>query len=576
VSDALAAHFEQARAWLAAAHAAGWLEDADRVRLETLERRTPADLFAEKTARPLVVAFFGGTGVGKSSLLNRLASETIARVGVERPTSREVTIFVHREVDLAALPPELPVERVQVRRHAAQTWREVLWIDAPDIDSVEEANRAAALACLPVVDLVCYVVSPERYRDDAGWRVLRQRGHSHGWVFVINRWDEGDPQQLEDLSRMLAAAGFEAPLVLRTCCAPAGMRPPRAEHPNADDFDQLRTAIHALLAARGIEALDQLARRSRLEALRSALRGAAARLGTDDTWDDLALVVRDQWQRAAATLSEGIEWPLRNAAGRLAVRNTPLLQPIRALTALRQASPERAVKPADGEAGRASGAAELTADLWDAWADSKVSAFCDAMEVAAGRAGMRGAPLRRRLDAVVAGCAASMRRRLEDAVRAALSRPGTPIQRAARRVTGFLSGLLPGIALLWVAYNVVAGYFRATLGERSFLGGDFAIHSALIVLSAWLVPFVLDWWLRPSLERAAIAGLRHGLAEGLNETGRRMAEALDAVAAEARQLRSRVDSCIAAMDSTVSSGAREVPPALRRLVPQPEPTTARA
>ena len=58
-----------------------------------IDLKSPVDLFvsAETAAqgqseRPLVVGLFGGTGVGKSSLLNRLAGSDIARTGVVRPT----------------------------------------------------------------------------------------------------------------------------------------------------------------------------------------------------------------------------------------------------------------------------------------------------------------------------------------------------------------------------------------------------------------------------------------------------------------------------------------------------------
>ena len=54
----------------------------------------PSDLFSN-AERPLVVGLFGGTGVGKSSLLNRLADADIARTGVVRPTSMEITVYLH-------------------------------------------------------------------------------------------------------------------------------------------------------------------------------------------------------------------------------------------------------------------------------------------------------------------------------------------------------------------------------------------------------------------------------------------------------------------------------------------------
>jgi GTP-binding protein EngB required for normal cell division len=76
---------QRARQWATQASAAGFLDEADLARFAAVEAGPPADLFCDQQARPLVVAFFGGTGVGKSSLLNRLAGAAIARTGVERP-----------------------------------------------------------------------------------------------------------------------------------------------------------------------------------------------------------------------------------------------------------------------------------------------------------------------------------------------------------------------------------------------------------------------------------------------------------------------------------------------------------
>jgi energy-coupling factor transporter ATP-binding protein EcfA2 len=224
------------------------------------------------------IGLLGPNGAGKSTLLNRLAGEAVARTGVERPTSFEATLYVHESVALADLPAHLPVEAVRVRRHRSTAHRDVLWIDAPDIDSTAEANRRAALAWLPHVDLVCYVVSPERYRDDAGWRVLRQRGHKHGWIFVLNRWDEGDPRQGEDFTGMLREAGFESPLLLRTCCLSRGTLP------SPDEFDQLQAALTRLLEAHGVQELTRLGHSARLQELRTALQASEKRFGDERTW----------------------------------------------------------------------------------------------------------------------------------------------------------------------------------------------------------------------------------------------------------------------------------------------------
>ena len=115
----------RARAWFEQTHADGWTTDADQQRLDAVEQRGSSDLFETTDSRPLVVAFFGGTGVGKSSLLNRVAGAWIARVGVERPTSTEVAIYVHESVPLAKLPEALPVDQVEVKRHSNEEQRGV-------------------------------------------------------------------------------------------------------------------------------------------------------------------------------------------------------------------------------------------------------------------------------------------------------------------------------------------------------------------------------------------------------------------------------------------------------------------
>lgn len=542
MSDFFGALFARSRAWFEQAHRAGWLDDADCARLAAVEHGTPADLFVDQQSRPLVVAIFGGTGVGKSSLLNRLAGQLLARTGVERPTSREVTVYVHESVQLAELPPGLPLDAVRIKRHASVAQREVLWIDAPDIDSTEEANRRCALAWLPHVDLMCYVVSPERYRDDVGWRVLRARGQKHGWLFVLNRWDEGDPRQLEDFAGMLRSAGFTDPLLLPTCCVPG-----RALA-SPDQFERIQAALSELLAAHGVRELTRLGHRARLRELRTALQTAEQHLGSAEVWPQVQRASQEHWQAAMMTIRDGAEWSLRAAAGRFASDGGILGQAKPGLLALRKAvvssapttpatreKPEYGSGPADGRQ-----LDDLVAQIWDDWTQSKLDACLDALELAARRAVLAPAPLRQRIDGPGRAAAARVAQHLRDHVRAALARPGGVATRVLRRITGFLMAFLPLVALLWVAWAVLRGYYAAAGGQAPFLGSPFAIHSALLVLLAWAVPFTLDRLLRPSLERAVLNALRSGLQVGLEDVGRELETALAEAAAEASTQRSQV------------------------------------
>jgi hypothetical protein len=566
----------QARQWAEQAHAAGWLEEPDRARFTTVEQRTPADLFVSEPTRPLVVAFFGGTGVGKSSLLNRLAGTAIARTGPERPTSRQVTVYVHQSVELADLPADLPltgqgpvkglpVQPGYIKRHASDAHREVLWIDAPDIDSTEESNRRSALAWLPHVDLVCYVVSPERYRDDAGWRVLRQRGHKHGWMFVLNRWDEGDPRQVEDLARLLRQAGFDDPLVLTTCCLPG--RP----LPSPDQFDRLQAALFELLEAHGVRELTRLGHRARLQELRAALQAAQKHLGDQAAWQRLAEVVRQRWHAAAGTIRQGAEWSMLSGAAWFAAREGGVLeQARRRLLPVRSQASEHGPAQQDNEHRSAQGRLdELISQLWDDWAQSKLVACLDAIELVACRTGLPAAPIRRQTEALAGRAGSLVRQQLRDSVRAALSCPGTALRRLARRGTGFLMSFLPVAAVMWVAWAVVRGYRAASGGQVPFLGVEFAIHSGLLVAVAWAVPFTLDRLLRPSLGRTLLRALRAGLEAGLDEVGKELAGAVDESAAGAQARREQAGKLLLQATGLLVKPIDLRVPALARLVARP-------
>jgi hypothetical protein len=541
MSETFAKLVSLTRDWFEHTHADGWLTPRDLERFASVEQRTPADLFADSRHRPLVVAFFGGTGVGKSSLLNRLAGETIARTGVERPTSREVTIYLHEDVELAALPPELPVEHVRVQRHSAGAagpdQPAVLWIDAPDIDSTHEDNRKLALAWLPYIDLLIYVVSPERYRDDVGWRILLDRGQKHGWMFVLNRWDEGDRRQKDDFARMLRQAGFNDPLLLPTCCLDA---PPPL--PSPDEFPRIEAAIRALLAEHGERELERLGQRARLLELRESLNAARKQLGDEEQWKHIDASWQRHWQRTRSALEEGSEWPIRAAASRLAVRERGLLaQVVKTVAAGKLGGAQAAARAAVPRPRTLTPAPETEDDpgtpdtvflsemLWDDWTQDKLTEALDAIELELRRLGIAAQPARTRLDAEAQKAGVVVLQNVRNRLRAALARPGTLLQRTLRRVTGFLTAFLPLIALLWVAYNVVRGYYQASRGAASYLGTDFAVSSVLLVAIAWAVPFVCDRLLRPSLERTALRALREGLADGLAQ----LADQLHGALAEA-------------------------------------------
>jgi hypothetical protein len=550
MSDRLRQLRAQVDAWISRARDLGWLGETEHRALGELESHTPDELFSPgQPLRPLVVAFFGGTGVGKSSLLNRLAGQTIARVGVERPTSHEVTVYVHEAVELATLPEHFPVHQVRIARHADPERRDVLWVDMPDIDSTEQANRELVFAWLPHVDLLVYVVSPERYRDDIGWRVLRQRGHRHGWMFVMNRWDEGAPEQESDLLAILHEAGFADPLVLHTCCGSAPCP--------GDRFAELEALIRAVQTQHGRQELERRGHLAHLQDLAALLQTALRRLGPGDEWRESRSGFQRDWSHAVAAIADGLAWPIQEVAAEFAGRETGLLA---RLLGERGAAPAARAPNAGGErpAPRRALERQATQALWDAWAQGKLTEVCDALEISLRRIGVTPRPLLARLQPELERAGETVTRALEQTLRQGLARPGMAWQRVLQRATGLALNLLPMAALFWVSYQVVAGFLRGATGQAAYLGIDFAINGLLLVLVAWLLPWLLHRRLRPSTESTVIRALHTGLALGLETLNGRTDAAFDAAGAERDALVSEADTLLGELQRP--GGARHPAP----------------
>jgi hypothetical protein len=540
MTDRLSQLRERVGEWITRARDMAWLGDAELQALQRVEQHTPADLFTRaQPARPLVVAFFGGTGVGKSSLLNRLAGQPIARVGVERPTSHEITVYVHEAVELATLPDHLPVQQVRIARHVDAARREVLWIDMPDIDSTEQANRELVFAWLPHTDLLVYVVSPERYRDDIGWRVLRERGHRHGWMFVMNHWDEGAPEQEADLLTILHEAGFADPLVLHTCCG---------DSPCPDDqLAELEASIKAVQTQHGQQELERLGHLAHLQDLSGLMQAALRRLGTAADWRESLAGFHRDWSTAGVAIADGMSWPIQEVAAEFASRDAGLLTRL-----LGDRIPSSSALRQDGNAARPAPRQALehpaTTALWDAWALGKLTEVCDTLEIALRRSGVAPQPLLARLQPVIESAGQTVNQQLQQSLRQGLARPGTAWQRTLRRGTGAALSLLPVAALLWVSYQVVTGFLRGATGQAAYLGMDFAINSLLLVLVAWLLPYLLHRRLRPSTETTVICALRTGLALGLEELNGRMQAAFEATGRERDTLLAEAGTLIEELD----------------------------
>ena len=469
---------KNAQRWAEQALEAGWINQDSLHAVSDTELQAPTSLFEKGSARPLIVAFMGGTGVGKSSLLNRLAGKAIAKAGVERPTSREVTLFHHHSVALQHLPEQVPIDQVNIAQHQDDAGKHIIWIDMPDIDSTEQGNKHQVLQWLPHIDLLIYVVSPERYRDNKAWRLLLAEGGKHAWLFVFNQWDRGQSEQYQDFIKQLQQAGFNDPIVFKTICDPASA---------SDEFESLKSTLITLASRHTIEQLEQRGLQVRKKGLAQRLQYIMPKLGVDAAIQQLPTVWQQQWQHSAKLLQQGFVWPIQQAASYYAEHTADLIT---------HSSLTHIV-------------------LWDTWAQARLDDALDEFIGSANQLDIPVAPIKQQLASIRAKAAKILQEQSELAVRQALSNPGNLAQRIFLKSMRLAEILLPLAVMAWVGYQVFMGYYTSNLTHSQYLGVDFAIHSTLAIALSWLMPFFVIKKAQPSLQKTAIRGLNKGLNQAL-------------------------------------------------------------
>lgn len=151
-------------------------------RMEPLRARVEA---------PLVVATFGGTGVGKSSLVNALVGEDVSAAGRQRPTTIHPIVLAHPQTNLADYG--LPLDELRVVTRDIPLLRDIVLIDCPDPDTSEaetaESNLARLHRLLPYCDVLLYITTQQKYRSARVTDELLQAAGGCRLVFVQTHAD---------------------------------------------------------------------------------------------------------------------------------------------------------------------------------------------------------------------------------------------------------------------------------------------------------------------------------------------------------------------------------------------------
>jgi len=546
--DLLTHLHQDLKPWATDAASNGWLNDRAVHSIDATTTATPGSLF-DKPNRPLVVGFFGGTGVGKSTLMNRFAGEAVALASAERPTSREVTLYAHESVSITKLPDEFPMERMRTQTHQNNQYRSVLWIDMPDFDSVEQSNRTLVEQWLPHIDVVIYVVSPDRYKDDHGWRLLLEHGTQHAWLFVINHWDRGDERQRTDFRHMLNDAGLANPHLFCTDSSDNADK-------SRDEFEQFRETVNTLADQQLIDQLESRGVVQRIKQVRSVTDSLRAQMSSPEQIEQLIPQWQTHWETSTNELGDSVDWKIETLASLYADQEQGLLS--RFYSRIRGKEIESSTLQTR----------EGIDNLLDDGFFDRVNESVDDFSQQATSSGVAITTLQLRLNTLKADWRSRSHSEMETAIQQSIAKPGTKTQRFFHQLLGWLCWLLPLAAMGWIGYRVVNVFRLGANDPSAYLSLNFVVNSGLLLGLAWLVPTFLFLKLTPSRQKAAARGAQTGLQRIADQISVQVQSALKHLGQDQQQRISELDN-IMSTGIQIDEGA--LPEALQRMLIQEPP-----
>ncbi|MGY1591994.1 GTPase [Geodermatophilus sp. SYSU D00708] len=167
-----------------------------------------------------VVALAGATGSGKSTLFNALSGAEVSTPGIRRPTTGVAHATVWGSDGRADDSSDRLLDWLEVprrHRHASEPALDgLVLLDLPDHDSIRLEHRLEVDRLVQLVDVLVWVLDPEKYADAAVHEryLVPLAGHAGVLLVVLNQVDRLDPEAaracLADLRALLDREGLAA------------------------------------------------------------------------------------------------------------------------------------------------------------------------------------------------------------------------------------------------------------------------------------------------------------------------------------------------------------------------------
>ncbi len=259
---------------------------------------------------PLVVAILGGTGTGKSALVNAIVGRRLVASGRQRPTTERPALVCR-----APLMPEMlgiDPAAVDLVHEDAAALADLVLVDCPDPDTSESDGDATNLArlrrILPHCDVLLLTATQQKYRSARVAEELAAAAPGARLVFVQTHGDTDE--DIRDDWRRVLGADYEPGHIFKVDSLAALENAERGLSPRGE-FRKLMDLLTGQLAG---AAATRIRRANFLDLVDDTLDLCGARLSAAlPAIDRLAAAIDQERQRLGVDLAGRVEAELLSA-----------------------------------------------------------------------------------------------------------------------------------------------------------------------------------------------------------------------------------------------------------------------